>query len=165
MSQAPKWEPAFCEFVEARQRSFTRTAYAMLGNWTDAEDATQQTFTSLYTKWPRISSGKTEAYARRALVNTCIGFYRVRGREVLREHPPDQGVWEDHDKRLHLLAALGELTPRDRAVLALRFLDDLSIHDVAQVLDLPEGTVKSQTSRALTRLQSVLNSNRKEPSR
>ena len=56
MARAPRWEPAYCTFFEARQRSFMRTAYAMLGSWAAAEDATQQTFTALYTRWPRISS-------------------------------------------------------------------------------------------------------------
>jgi RNA polymerase sigma factor (sigma-70 family) len=142
-----------------------RTAYAMLGSWSAAEDATQQTFTALYARWPRISPDKVEAYARRVLVNTCIGVYRVRGREVLREDPPDHGVWEHHDERLALLDALSQLTARDRAVLALRVLADLSLAAVAQVLELPEGTVKSQTSRALSRLQTVLHSPRKEATR
>jgi RNA polymerase sigma-70 factor (sigma-E family) len=165
MARAPHWEPAYCAFFEGRQRSFMRTAYAMLGSWSAAEDATQQTFTALYSRWPRISPDKIEAYARRVLVNTCIGVYRVRGREVLREEPPDHGIWEDHDERLALLEALGQLTSRDRAVLALRFLEDLSIAEVAQVLELPEGTVKSQTSRALSRLQNVLDTPRKEATR
>jgi RNA polymerase sigma-70 factor (sigma-E family) len=156
MARAPRWEPAYCTFFEARQRSFMRTAYAMLGSWAAAEDATQQTFTALYTRWPRISSDSVEAYARRVLVNTCLSVWRARSREVLREEVPDRGVREDHDERLTLMAALSDLLPRDRAVLALRYLEDLSVAEVAQVLELPEGTVKSQTSRALARLQSAM---------
>jgi RNA polymerase sigma-70 factor (sigma-E family) len=165
VGKTPRWEPAFCEFFEARQRSFMRTAYAMLGSWSAAEDVTQQTFTALYTRWPRVSPDKIEAYARRVLVNGCIGVYRMRDREVLRQDPPTGSVWEDHDERLALLAALTELTARDRAVLALRFLEDLSVAEVAQILDLPEGTVKSQTSRALGRLQTTLSLTRKEATR
>ena len=163
MAKAPRWEPAFCEFFGARQRSFLRTAYAMLGSWAAAEDATQQTFTVLYARWPRISPAKVDAYSRRVLVNTCFAVYRQRGREVLVDEAPDRGIGEDHDERLALLTALGELSTRDRAVLALRFLDDLPVAEVAEVLGLPEGTVKSQTSRALTRLQTALNPARKEP--
>jgi RNA polymerase sigma-70 factor (sigma-E family) len=165
MGKAPHWEPAYCEFFEARRGAFLRIAYAMLGSWSAAEDATQQTFTALYARWPRISPDKIEAYARRVLVNTCIGVYRMRDREVLLQDPPTGSVWEDHDERLALLAALTELTARDRAVLALRFLEDLSVAEVAVILDLPEGTVKSQTSRALGRLQTTLHLSRKEPTR
>jgi len=162
MARAPRWEPAYCVFFEARQRSFMRTAYAMLGSWAAAEEATQQTFTALYARWPRISPDLVEAYARRVLVNTCLSVWRARGREVLREEVPDLGVREEHDERLALMAALSDLLPRDRAVLALRYREDLSVAEVAQVLELPEGTVKSQTSRALARLQTALDPTRKE---
>lgn len=163
MARAPRWEPAYCTFFEARQRAFMRTAYAMLGSWAAAEDATQQTFTALYARWPRISPDKLDAYARRVLVNTCFAVYRQRGREVPVDQVPDDGrLGEDHDERLALLTALGGLSARDRAVLALRFLDDLPVAEVAEILDLPEGTVKSQTSRALARLQTALDPNRKE---
>lgn len=165
MGKAPRWEAAYCEFFEARRTPFLRIAYAMLGSWSSAEDAAQQTFTALYVHWPRISPDRIEAYARRVLVNTCIGVYRMRDREVLRQEPPDGTVWEEHDQRLVLLSALTELTARDRAVLALRFLDDLSVAEVAQILDLPEGTVKSQTSRALGRLHLGLSTHRKETTR
>jgi len=163
MARAPRWEPAYCEYFAARQRSFLRTAYAMLGSWSAAEDATQQTFVSLYARWPRISADKVDAYGRRVLVNTCIAVYRQRGREVLVDQVPEQGADVEHDERLALVAALARLDARDRAVLALRFLEDLPVVEVAQALDLPEGTVKSQTSRALARLQAALEPTRKEP--
>ena len=163
MARAPRWEPAYCEFFAARRHACLRLAYAMLGSWSAAEDATQQTFVVLYSRWPRISPDKVEAYTRRVLVNTCFAVYRQRGREVLVEEVPEHGACEDREERLALLAAVRDLDPRDRAVLALRFLDDLPVAEVAQVLDLPEGTVKSQTSRALARLQAALNPTRKEP--
>lgn len=157
MGRGPRWEPAYCAFFAARQRSFMRTAYAMLGSWPAAEDATQQTFTALYARWPRVSSERIDAYARRVLVNNCIAVYRTRGREVLRDEVPDPGPSDpDHDQRIVLLAALAGLSTRDRAVLALRYLEDLSVVEVARVLGLPEGTVKSQTSRALARLQTLM---------
>lgn len=163
MARTPRWEPAYCEFFAARRRSYLRTAYAMLGSWTAAEDAAQQTFTALYARWPRIAAGQVEAYGRRVLVNTCIAVYRHRGREVPRAELPEVGVWEEHDQRLAVLSALAGLSARDRAVLALRFLEDLSVAEVAAALGLPEGTVKSRTSRALARLQQELDTTRKEP--
>src|SRR5262245_11651724 len=111
MARAPRWEPAYCEFFAARQHSLLRTAYAMLGSWSAAEDATQQTLTVLYARWPRISPEKVDAYARRVLVNTCFAVYRQRGREVLVDEPPDRVAVADHDERLALLTALAGLTP------------------------------------------------------
>jgi RNA polymerase sigma-70 factor (sigma-E family) len=155
MARSPRWEPEFCEFFAARQRPFMRTAYAMLGSWPAAEDATQHTFTALYTHWPRIQPERLEAYARRTLVNACIATYRTRGREVLTDQPPEPDRGQDGESdetRVVLMGVLSGLPVRDRAVLALRFLDDLPVAEVAEILEVPEGTVKSQTSRALSRL-------------
>ena len=162
MARAPRLEAAYCEFFAARRHACMRLAYAMLGSWAAAEDATQQTFVVLYARWPRISPDKVDAYSRRVLVNTCFAVYRQRGREVLVDQVPERGAPEEHDERLALLDALDGLDAGDRAVLALRFLEDLPVAEVAQVLDLPEGTVKSQTSRALDRLQTALDPTRKE---
>ena len=158
MARAPRWEPAYCTFFEARQRSFMRTAYAMLGSWAAAEDATQQTFTQLYVHWPRIQPGAVDTYARRTLVHTCFRMSRHRGRERSTDRVPERTVAgpEGGLERLDLVRALAGLPPQGRAVIALRFLDDLSVAETARVLDLPEGTVKSQTARALDRLQSAL---------
>jgi RNA polymerase sigma-70 factor (sigma-E family) len=158
VARTPAWEPAYREFFAARQRQLMRTAYAILGSWPAAEDAVQTAFTQLYVHWPRIQPGAVDAYARRTLVHTCFRMAKVRRREP----PTDRFPETPHDgseatvARLDLVAALAELPPRARAVVALRFLDDLSVAEVAAALDLPEGTVKSQTARALDRLQSVL---------
>ena len=159
MARTPSWEAAYCEFFAARQRPLVRTAYAILGSWPAAEDATQTTFTQLYTHWPRIQPGAVDAYARRTLVNTCFRMGRRRARELSTAQPPDTAVGDpagERAERADLLEALSWLSARDRAVLALRFLDDLPVAEVAAVLELPEGTVKSQTSRALERLRAVL---------
>jgi RNA polymerase sigma-70 factor (sigma-E family) len=163
VARAPRWEPAYCEYFAARRHACLRLAYAMLGSWAAAEDATQQTFVVLYARWPHVSPDKRDAYTRRVLVNTCLAAFRRRGREVLVDQVPEAGVAGDHEERLSLLASLAGLDPRDRAVLALRFLDDVPVAEVAEVLGLPEGTVKSRTSRALTRLRSSLDPTRKEP--
>ena len=157
--RTPAWESAYCEFFHARQRGYMRTSYAILGSWAAAEDATQATFTQLYVHWPRIRSEGRDAYARRVLVNTCLAAARSRHREVAVENVPERaGTPASYDDHLDLLVAMQTLSSRDRAVLALRFLDDLSVAAVAEVLRMPEGTVKSQTSRALERLQALLTS-------
>ncbi|MCB0894585.1 MAG: SigE family RNA polymerase sigma factor [Nocardioides sp.] len=158
MGRTPAWEGAYREFFVARKRSLMRTAYAVLGSWPAAEDAVQTAFTQLYVHWPRIQPGAIDTYARRTVVHTCFRMARQRGRETATERLPDQPVAgpEGGVERLDLLEALAGLSARDRAVIALRFLDDLPVAEVARVLDLPEGTVKSRTSRALDRLQAVL---------
>jgi RNA polymerase sigma-70 factor (sigma-E family) len=135
-----------------------RTAYAILGSWPAAEDAVQTAFTQLYVHWPRIQPGAVDAYARRTVVNTCFRMAKVRGRETATDHLPDAPVAgpEGSAARLDLVTALSGLSPRARAVVALRFLDDLSVAEVAEILGVAEGTVKSQTARALERLQSLL---------
>lgn len=163
--RAPAWESAYTAFFQARQRSFMRTSYAILGSWASAEDATQTTFTQLYVHWTRIQPEALDAYARRVLVNTCLAVVRKRRREVVVDELPEHGVPPpERDQQLDLLVALRALPPRDRAVLALRFIDDLPVTEVAAILRLPEGTVKSQTSRALDRLQSILNPTQETPS-
>jgi len=152
----PAWENAYCEFFAARQRAFMRTAYTILGSWQSAEDAVQTTFSSMYVHWPRIHDGSRDAYARRVLVNACMASFRSVRNETVTDEPPDRGVSHDATERLDLARALQLLNARDRVVLTLRFLDDLSVHDVAAILDLPTGTVKSQTSRALKRLQALM---------
>jgi RNA polymerase sigma factor (sigma-70 family) len=133
-----------------------RTAFTILGNWQSAEDAVQSTFSTMYVHWPRIQDGSRDAYARRVLVNQCMASFRSVRNETVTAEPPDRGVCNDTTDRLDLADALHRLSPRDRVVLTLRFLDDLSVHEVASVLDLPTGTVKSQTSRALRRLELLM---------
>jgi RNA polymerase sigma-70 factor (sigma-E family) len=156
--QTPAWESAYREYFVARQRSLMRTAYAILGSWPAAEDAVQTAFTQLYVHWPRIQPGAVDTYARRTVVHACFRMARQRGREAATDRLPERSATgpEGGLERLDLMTALAELSPKARAVVALRYLDDLPVAEVARVLDLPEGTVKSQTARALDRLQAVL---------
>ena len=158
MGRTPAWEGAYREFFAARQRPLMRTAYAVLGSWPAAEDAVQTAFTQLYVHWPRIQPGAVDTYARRTVVHACFRIAKQRNREPAVGELPDRPVAgpEGGVERLDLMQALAGLSPRDRAVVALRFLDDLPVAEVARVLDLPEGTVKSRTARALDRLQVVL---------
>jgi RNA polymerase sigma-70 factor (sigma-E family) len=158
VGRTPAWESAYREFFVVRQRSLMRTAYAVLGSWPAAEDAVQTAFTQLYVHWPRIQPGAVDTYARRTVVHTCFRMARQRNRERATDELPERQVAgpETGLERLDLMRALAGLSPRDRAVVALRFLDDLPVAEVARVLDLPEGTVKSRTARALDRLQAVL---------
>lgn len=151
----PEWESDFTEFFRGRQRTLMRTAYGMLGNGPAAEEAVQSAFVAMYPRWPRIRAGNAEAYARRVVINTCISVWRSRGRELITDRVPEHPVEVEHE-RVELVDALKRLPEHDRAVVVLRFLEDLSVREVAEVLELPEGTVKSRTARALARLEASL---------
>lgn len=139
------------EFFAARGPAMRRTAYLIVHDWHLAEDMVQATFVRLYVAWPRIRPGGLEAYARRTVVNACLSELRKRGREQLTDQAPDIAATEP--ERIDLTAALRRISPQQRAVVALRFLDDLSVAETAAALGVAEGTVKSQTSRALAALR------------
>jgi RNA polymerase sigma factor (sigma-70 family) len=106
--------------------------------------------------WPRIRPETLEAYARKVVVNEALGWLRRRRRDHLTDLPPDGPAPVSDESPLDVGQALGLLPAQQRAIVALRFLDDLSVAEVARVLDIAEGTVKSQTSRALGTLRAHL---------
>lgn len=148
-------EAEFTEFYVARRPALRRTAYLIVRDWHTAEDLTQQSMVKLYAAWPRVRSETVDAFARRIVVNECLSHLRRR-RDVPVEQVPDSDHHGSEPAVLDVGAALGLLPPRQRAVVALRFLDDLSVAEVARTLDVSVGTVKSQTSRALATLRSHL---------
>ncbi len=155
-------DAAYVEFVAASQQRLRRTAYLMTGDWQAAADAAQEALVRVYVAWPRLErSGGLPTYARRALVSAVIDAGRRRSTRERHEgrfspaddrSDPAEGVV---DRRL-LLDALEVLAPRQRACVVLRFFDDLSVADVAEALGCSEGTVKSQTSKALDNLRRSL---------
>jgi len=145
----------FSEYFAARAPALRRTSYLIVRNWHCAEDATQLAFAKVYVAWSRIRPETREAYTRKAVVNESLSLLRRRRPEHLTETPPDRAT-ESGEPALDLDHALGLLPDRQRAIIALRFLDDLSVAEVARVLDIAEGTVKSQTSRALDTLRAHL---------
>lgn len=154
--------PVFDEFVATRSPVLLRTAYLLCGgDHGAAEDLLQDVLERVYPKWRRIRSDP-ESYVRAALANAAANRWRRRSRRVS-EVPllagagpsvpgPEHGV-ADQDLVVRALAAL---PARMRAVLVLRFFDDLSEVDTAAALRCGVGTVKSQTSRGLARLRELL---------
>jgi RNA polymerase sigma-70 factor (sigma-E family) len=145
-------EREFTDFYTGSVAALRRTAYVVVRDWGLAEDLVQQAMAKLYVAWPRIRPETRMAYARRAVVNECLSQQRRHRPEVPTDAVPDRAVQvpeppTDLDRTLVLLPA------RQRAIVALRFLDDLSVAEVAAVLGIAEGTVKSQTSRALDTLR------------
>ncbi|MBO3750912.1 SigE family RNA polymerase sigma factor [Streptosporangiaceae bacterium NEAU-GS5] len=150
----------FREFVAVRGPALMATAYLLTGGHHQAEDLLQTVLAKLALKWPHIDSdGNPEAYARTALYREFVSWWRVRrNRELPRAELPEpaEGMGDPADaavRRLLLEKALGLLTPRQRAVLVLRFYEDRSESDTARLLQCSVGTVKSQTHHALRRIR------------
>ncbi|MBB4912982.1 SigE family RNA polymerase sigma factor [Streptosporangium saharense] len=148
----------FREFVLARQQALTRTAYLLTGDAHLAEDLLQSTLVNVAKQWPRLSvDGNPEAYTRRALMNQYISWRRRLRREWPSASPPEHGVSHDEETldRIVLRQVLARLTRKQRAVLVLRFWEDLTEAQTAEALGCSVGTVKSQTHRALARLRAL----------
>lgn len=147
------------EFVRTRTPPLLRAAYLLTGDQHAAEDLVQTALERTAAKWRRVSrDGGADAYARTVLYRLQVDRWRRRAR--IAEHPtdtlPERAVPEPYaavDTRLALRTALARLTPRQRAVLVLRFYEDLGEAGTARVLGVSPGTVKSQTALALRRLR------------
>jgi len=142
----------FTDFYAARVRALRRVAFLMVHDWHAAEDVTQRALVKVYRAWPRIERAGLEAYARRAVVNEALTHATRRARDLVVAEVPDRAAPEP-EQPLPLGTALELLPPQQRAVVALRFIDDLSVAETAEVLGLAEGTVKSHTSKALATLR------------
>ncbi|ALG14584.1 SigE family RNA polymerase sigma factor [Kibdelosporangium phytohabitans] len=155
-----KDDARFREFARSRALSLRRTAYLLCGDWHLAEDLAQTTLIKLYGVWARLrDSAVVDNYARRVLLNSWLDEQRKpwRRREnrdgVVPELPHSDPVSGVSDV---LVSALAQLPARQRAAVALRYCQDLSIFDVASVLRCSEGNVKSLTSRGLDRLREIV---------
>jgi RNA polymerase sigma-70 factor (sigma-E family) len=152
----------FEAYLAARQASLLRTAYLLTGNRHDAEDLTQTAFAKLYLSWDKVRDrGSMDGYVRRILVNEHNSLWRRAWKRL--EHPQDQTVLDRVDEPVHdqydegrgsLLWDLVQTLPRKaRAVVVLRFYEEMSEAETAEVLGISVGTVKSQSSRALATLR------------
>ena len=131
----------------------------MLGDHQLGEDLVQTALAKTYASWRKVeNAAAAPAYARVVLANTATDWFRRRSwrNEQPTEQLPDTGAEHDPSTRTVVIGALASLPPRQRAVVVLRYYDDLSVRDVAQALGISEGTVKSQTADALARMRVVL---------
>ncbi|MDG4803064.1 SigE family RNA polymerase sigma factor [Micromonospora sp. WMMD980] len=163
MASRDPLEEEFREFVAARSGALLRTAYLLAGDWATAEDLLQTALTKTYLAWKRLGGiDAIEPYARRVLVNTSTSWWRRRwhGERPTEVLPERAGVDEiEHQlDRDALWRHLRALPARQRAVLVLRFYEDMSEAQTAALLEISPGTVKSQTSRALNTLRRRLGS-------
>ena len=151
----------FEDFVALRSQALLRTAYLLCGGDIGAaEDILQDVLMGMYGKWRRIRTSP-EAYARTALANSAANRWRRRSRKP--EAPLEQDVapaQKGHEQQVvdadSVVRALAQLPEKMRAVLVLRFFEDLSEADTARTLGCGVGTVKSQTSRGLARMRELM---------
>lgn len=145
--------PDFEQFVLARRGALLRTAYLLTGNHDDAEDLVQSALIKVVPKWGRIAD-RPEPYVRQVLARESISRWRRRRwREITTDAVPETMHHESTD-RVALLEELRRLSTRQRAVLVLRYFDDLTEADTAAALGISVGTVKSHARDALVRLRS-----------
>jgi RNA polymerase sigma-70 factor (sigma-E family) len=153
-------EADYEEFYASVWQRLFRLSYAISGDAGRAEDAVQSAMAKAYASWRRVSAADhPEAYVRRMAVNEVLGAQRRAWWKLERSgHLPDVGVAagtteQDVVDRADLWDALMSLAPRQRAVLVLRYYEDLSEQQIAEVLGCSRGTVKSQAADALATLR------------
>ena len=149
-------EAGFQRWAQERQHALLRTAVLLTGDRHRAEDLVQEALTQVALRWRRLAGGHPDAYARQVIVRRNISWWRQHRREVVVElhDQTAAGAWEwTVDRRVMLERALADLTPRQRSLVVLRYYEDLTERDAADVLGVSVGTVKSETHRALRRLR------------
>src|SRR4051794_39717660 len=152
-------DEAFTRFATGRYPALLRLAYLLTGDTGLAEDLVQEALARTCLAWRRRAIHDPDRYVRRVMVNTNVTLWRRRRREELREDLPEPAVDDASGplaERDRMWLLLRGVPPRQRAVLVLRFYEQLSESEIARVLDVSVGTVRSQCSRGLDRLRAAL---------
>ncbi len=145
----------FAAYAEQAQQRLFRQAVLLTGNADSARDLVQSTLVKLYVAWPRIDT--PAAYAQRTMVRTFLDGRRKERREADLHRPIDPGKAEpDPAQALTVRQAIAALPPRMRAVVVLRYWEDLTVDQTASALGCSSGNVKSTASRGLDRLRDLL---------
>ena len=148
----------FAAYMRARQPALLRTAYLLTGDAHTAEDVVATALAKLYLAWDRVRDRESvDGYVRRIIANETTSLWRRpwRRRELAAEVLPEHGHEDAYDDGhgAQLWRAVSSLPPRQRAVVVLRYYEELSEAEIADVLGVSRGTVKSQASRALATLR------------
>lgn len=159
-SRPRTYDGEFAAYLAARQGSLLRTAYLLTGSQHGAEDLVQDTMAKLYLSWDRVArADSVDAYVRRTMINEHNSLWRRawKRKEVLTDVIPDRTAAADTASATSnpaLWAFIQTLPRKQRAVVVLRYYEELSEAETADILGISIGTVKSQTSRALAGLRS-----------
>jgi RNA polymerase sigma-70 factor (sigma-E family) len=144
----------FTRWARARQGHLLRASLLLTGDRQRAEDLVQEALTKVAMRWGRLRLTSPDAYARTVIYHDNVSWWRKHRREVLTAYDVEQvSAAPEPERRILLLAALATLTPRQRAVIVLRYFEDLTERQVAEMLGVSVGTVKSQTHVSLRRLR------------
>ncbi|WP_043615899.1 SigE family RNA polymerase sigma factor [Nonomuraea candida] len=152
-------EQRFREFVDARAPALMRLGFLLTGgDQHAAEDLVQTALAKLAARWRQVAA--PEAYAKQIMYRQQVSWWRASTRrgEVVQASPPDRVARDAHHQselRMVLRAALARLTARQRAVLVLRYYEDLPEQEIARVLGCSVGTVRSTAHRSLARLRDL----------
>lgn len=153
-------EASFVDYVRADVAALSSVAFLLTGNRQAAEDLVQETLLRIVGRWARITAeGDPRRYVRRVMYHQHVSLWRrARLRIVPVAEPPERAVPDiahDAEVAVSVRAALARLTPRQRAVLVLRYFEDRTERETAEILDCAVGTVKSNVRDALARLRAV----------
>ena len=165
-----KAQADFTTFVETRHASLFRTAYLLTGDYHEAQDLLQTALLKVCGRWSRVSAlASPEAYVRRTMTNQWVSWRRRRSSsEIVTDEIDPRATAGPEDVTVetqHVMAALARLSRQQRAVIVLRYYEDLSVVEVAEALAIAPGTVKAHSRAALTALAGILGTEIAEPVR
>jgi RNA polymerase sigma-70 factor (sigma-E family) len=161
MSGEPVVDPAgFTAFMQDAARGLQRTAWLLTGDWSSADDLVQAALVKTWQRWDHIDHRAAHGYVRRVMVTTFLGWRSRRWTSELAlgwlpDRHDEHEAFDEIDLRSTLIAALRLLPRQQRAVVVLRYFDDLSEASTAEVLGCSVGTVKSHATRAMKALRAV----------
>ena len=146
---------SFEEWARTRQQRFVRSAYLMTGDFQRAEDLVQEALIRAAQRWESLHDGQPDAWVRTVIFREHVSWWRRVRRETVTDQPPEGVHVTPGEAPVMVQAALALLTHKQRAVLVLRYIEDLSVAETATILGVSDGTVKKQSSVALARLREI----------
>jgi RNA polymerase sigma-70 factor (sigma-E family) len=157
-------EEEYAAFVRARSHALLRSAYLLTGDQHLAEDLVQEALARTHRSWLRLhETGNAEAYARRIMYHLQVSIWRRRRvTELLPGDLPESARHANHDdtdsitRRMTVERALRSLSPKQRAAVVLRYFEDYTEVEAAEMLGVSVSTIKTQTARALERLRKLV---------
>lgn len=161
--RAPHYDAQFASLYDQYADDVLRMAYFYLADRHKAEDVCQDVFVKLYTHGKSIEPGREKAWLLRVTVNSCRDLWRgawlrrvVLGAPALEIIPAQDDAIEKREEKAELMRAVNKLPAAFREAVLLHYFEGLGIAEIAQMLDLPEGTISSRLSRARKKLEVLL---------